>query len=147
MQRLTLIREAFSEGILGASMRAQALATHRRLLLVGGTLGGLLFAAAPALARGSCGSAGASALLNIVSFIAEALVGIGGVTFLLMIAVGGCLIIFGGTGRRVYKGQEIIKQSLIGLGVIAIGLVVKYVIVDIVFSQHPGESKLPTTCR
>ena len=145
---MSILKSAFTEGTLEALVRAQTLAIRRRSILIAGVLAGMLFASSPVLAATSCGSTakGASQILNLMSFIAEALVGIGGVTFLLMVALGGCLIIFGVTPRRVYKGHEMIKQAMIGLAIIAVGLVIKVVLIDIVFSQHPGASKLPTTC-
>ena len=147
-ERLPILRDAFAEGALAAGVRAQVLVLRRRTMLLGGAVAISLFASSPVLAATSCGNTakGASQILNIMSFIAEALVGIGGATFLLMVALGGCLIIFGVTPRCVYKGHEMIKQAMIGLGIIAVGLVIKFVLVVIVFSQHPGESKLPTTC-
>ena len=149
-RRFHNVAQAFSDGLLEICISVQL---RRRILLIPSLLLAFALAAPEAMAvemAPGCpttgAAAGASQLLNLLSYISEALLGIGAVTFLLMVSIGALFIIFGGTGRRVYKGQEMIKQSIVGLAILAGGLLLKYVILGIAFSQNPSETSLPSTC-
>ena len=112
---------------------------------------GLLWNVVPALADGSgasgatgCASNAATSLLTLTNDASIFLIGAGASISILMFALGALFIIFGVTPRHVYKGQEMIKQTIIGLAVLAGGVFIKTVIVDVVFQTNA--STIKTTC-
>jgi hypothetical protein len=150
MERRAALRSAIDEGLAEALGRALACAEALRRgswALMVGLLTVPLVVAAPAAATAcSSSSKGASQVFELLSYFSYSLLGIGGVTFVLMVSIGALMVIFGGTTKRVYKGQQMVKDSVFGLAVLVGGVVIRYVIMEIVFSQHPGEASLPTTC-
>ena len=114
---------------------------------------GLAVNVAPALAvTGAsgvtgCVSTSATTLLGYVNYTAEALIGIGAMVSLFMFALGGCFIIFGYTPKQVDKGMEMIKQTMIGLAVLAGGVFIKVIVIDVVFGASATKvEKMATSC-
>ena len=106
---------------------------ERRLMFLGGTFGGLTAFGSAAYAAGTgCGSSAASALQTFIGDAANFAIGIGAGGALLMVAVGALMIIFGHTPQRASMGMKIIKNAVIGLAVLAAGLFLKFIVVDVV---------------
>ena len=122
-----LAQRSYAAGaVVGALMGYGAVAAH----------------AAGAVAGAGCGASNSSfsAISGFINTAADFAIGIGGVGATLMLAVGAILIIFGGTPSRVRKCMEIIKNAAIGIGVLASGLFIKFVVVNLVQGATSGQS-------
>jgi len=116
----------------GLGLRFSALSRINQLLLIAfitlsyyGTHAGYAFAAGE-----GCNSGAAA---NIVAFIdsgVQFLMIIAGVLAVLMAVVGGALVITGGNSNRTKMGFEFLKNSIIGLGIVAIAVVIQEVVLD-----------------
>lgn len=150
--RLSRINDAMLMGFVelqtAAVGRAERLADSGRLTRRAATVGVLTGAAltsgtAYAAARG-CSTNAAKKIQEFIGSAADFAIGIGAGGALLMLAVGALLIIFGGTPDRVSKGMKIIKNSVIGLGILAAGLFIKFIVVYFVLGATGGGS--PSGC-
>jgi hypothetical protein len=126
----------FVEVQVAAMCRAERLADSGKLNRRAATFGSAVGAATlagTAYARGEgCGSDAAKKLQDFIESAANFAIGLGAGGALLMLAVGALMIIFGGTPDRVSKGMKIIKNSVIGLGILAAGLFIKFIVVNFV---------------
>ena len=61
-----------------------------------------------------------------------------------MVAVGALFIIFGHTPQRASMGMKIIKNAVIGLAVLAAGLFLKFIIIDVVIGAAGTNGPSPT---
>lgn len=112
----------------------------------GGICGGMMTVGGTALA--AC-SGGGSSLGSLTSFMASAAnfaIAFGAAGSVMMLAIGAMFIMFGGTPDRVRRGMTIIKNSVIGLGVLASGMFVKFVIVNFVLGATSGHNGADKSC-
>jgi len=122
---------------------------ERKLMFLGGTFGGLMAFGTSAYAAGAgCSSSAATALQTFIGDAANFAIGIGAGGALLMVAVGALFIIFGHTPQRASMGMKIIKNAVIGLAVLAAGLFLKFIILDVVIGAagSNGPSSTTTNC-
>jgi len=131
-------------GLIGLQVGATT-RLERGLMLLGGTFGGLMALGGSAYAAGSgCSSSAATSLQTFIGDAANFAIGIGAGGALLMVAVGALFIIFGHTPQRASMGMKIIKNAVIGLAVLAAGLFLKFIVLDVVIgasgSNGPGSS-------
>jgi hypothetical protein len=142
-----------NDAALSAIVRVQTTAASRAEDLVGGgrierwatgfgaACGALMatgtraaYGASAATTAGGCDQSGpAGAIQSFISSAASFAIGIGAGGALLMLALGALLIIFGGTPDRVSKGMKVIKNAVIGLGLLAAGLFLKFIVVTFIF--------------
>jgi hypothetical protein len=105
----------------------------RKLSLAVGVLLTPLFVTAPALAAGNgCTSSAARQLFGFLNAAAQFVIGIAGVGSLLMFAIGAAFIIMGGTPEKVSKGMKIVKNAIIGLGILVAAVFIKTVVLAFV---------------
>ena len=154
MQNFTSI---FQKWILRTQLALQTPTSplERRLRLVSGVFGTFLAlgTAAQAQAGGAvssgtgCASSASTALQSFLGSAANFAIGIGGVGALLMLAVGALMIIFGHTPQRASMGMKVIKNAVIGLGVLVAGLLLKFIIVDAILgAAGPHTSSTVQSC-
>ena len=135
---IKLMRQAGREGVQTAAVlpylaaaRVSALSERMKVLLVAAlaTFGVFAYSGGVAWAAKKCGGAGAADRLS--DFIGQAalfLIAIGGASALLMFAVGALFIIFSTSSEKKKKGMDILKNAVIGLVVLGVGIFVKYVV-------------------
>jgi hypothetical protein len=126
---------------------------ERRATGFGAACGALMVigvGASPTFAATTAGSGcTGSAATSIQSFIGSAAdfaIGIGAGGAMLMLAVGALLIIFGHTPQHARRGMTIIKNSVIGLGVLAAGLFVKFIVVQLVLGAAGTHNGTANQC-
>ena len=136
-----------TEAHLTATRWADALTSGRRrtvsllvLALLSLAGGGTAWAAEQ---EGGCASESANALLDFTQYAADFLIGVGSGMSVLMFSIGGLFIIFGGTPQRVSKGMELIKQTVIGLAILASGVFIREVVVGVFFQDKEA---IQTSC-
>ena len=145
MRRLSLNEKALSSYLRLRALPGRLISVYRfeRRILAASTGCGMLMAlgAGTALANNGklstlatstgsgCTSVAAGQLQSFISSAADFAIGIGASGALLMLAVGALFIIFGHTPERVSRGMKIIKNAVIGVGILAVGFFIKFVVV------------------
>lgn len=92
-----------------------------------------------ALAQANCSPTDGDATGKIVQLISRAgtlLIAIGGIGALLMFAIGAIFIMFGGNESRTSKGMKMVKNTVIGLAVLAGGFFLRNVVTSFVDSAN-----------
>lgn len=144
--RIEMFRTALIEGAVGAllmpsQLKAAATGTPaRRALAPSAVLAGALLQSGSAYAASTCQDQGAGTLADWCNTVSLMLLVIGGAMFLLMVAIGALFIIFGGSSDRAVKGMEIVRQSVVGLAVLAGGGLLQAVVLAIGGKTPPSGS-------
>ncbi len=120
--------------LLGESVATASSARARRALaLVLAPFAALSLVPASAQAAASgCTSSAATSIEAFFSDLSLFAIGIGGGGALLMVALGSVLIIFGHTPKRASQGMDWIKNAAKGLVLLAAGLFLKFIVLDLV---------------
>lgn len=92
-----------------------------------------------------CSSSATSSLVSFLESAADFAIAIGAAGALLMLAVGALAIILGGTTERVSWGMNIIKHAVIGLGLLALGLFIRFIIIDVIVGATGTKGPSATT--
>jgi hypothetical protein len=151
---LNKLNEAVLAGVvdtqISAMDRVEQFADHKakRTSVIVGVLAGIV-TYTPAAAYAACDSStnkSTKGLLSFISSLANFIIALGAGIALLMLAVGAVMIIAGGTPERVRKGMGMIKNVVIGLGVLGCGAFIKVIVTQFVGGAQSGAGTATPGC-
>ena len=152
-EKLQLIQDSALQGV--AELHAKSLATSSKVgnwskktkeaILAAFIIGGLAVNSTIAFAAGGdCGGEAGTRLAEFIGKLASFLMLLGGALALLMFAVGALYIIAGSKQSNVSKGMGFIKNAAIGVGVLALGGLIKFLVTNL--AEGGGGDKANLKC-
>lgn len=104
-------------------------------------------ALADACSSGGSTDSGTSGLVSLFQTIGTIIIAIGGAAFLVTLGVGALMIMAaGGNSQRADKGMAWIKNSVIGVGLLAFGIFIRSIVVHVVANMtdavHSNQSSI-----
>lgn len=151
-ENMQLMRQAGREGVQTAAglpylaaARVSALSERMKVALIVAlaSFGVFAYSGGIAWAAKQCGGQGAASRLS--DFIGQAalfLIAIGGASSLLMFAVGAIFIIFSTSSEKKKKGMDILKNAVIGLVVLGVGIFIKFVVLAFIQGATGNENSV-----
>jgi hypothetical protein len=100
-------------------------------------------AAAPIVANvcGQTNSGGTNGIVDLFKTVGTIIIAIGGAAFLVTLGIGALMIMAsGGNSQRADKGMGWIKNSIIGVGLLAFGVFIRSIVVHIVSNMTTAVS-------